>query len=410
MTLLKSFVNRKQNGELPGIHSVERFRSILEYERNRSVRSSQMLSLVVFNVGRSNTKSNGNGHLARALAVRIRSIDEVGWLDNQHIGVLLPYTSTTGARKLAEDACQSIATEVPPPLCTVYTYPASWFFDNNGHSVQFNLPNISIEKKITTSQEFSISAKYTGRNDTNFAIKHSHQSKGTQKNAVLPENTDTVSLHPLPVWKRTMDIIGSSLGLIVLSPIMLLSVVIIKIVSPGPAFFKQQRIGYMGKPFTLLKFRTMKVNADVATHQQYLAELINGCSKNNRSSAKPMIKLDGELQIILFGRILRQTCLDELPQLINVLRGEMTLVGPRPPIPYEVKEYLPWHKGRIDVVPGMTGLWQVSGKNRLTFNEMVCLDIQYWRKKSMWLDIKILLMTPIVILSQIKDSIHRKNL
>jgi lipopolysaccharide/colanic/teichoic acid biosynthesis glycosyltransferase len=166
----------------------------------------------------------------------------------------------------------------------------------------------------------------------------------------------------------------------------------------------------MEKKFTMWKFRTIKVNTDTAIHQRHLAKLINGAAHNDKSSAEPMTKLDEKLEMIPFGKILRQTCIDELPQLINVLRGEMSLVGPRPPIPYEVDEYLHWHKGRIDAVPGMTGLWQVSGKNKLTFREMTCLDIQYWKKKSLWLDIKILLMTPGVILSQIKNSFNGKEL
>ena len=116
-----------------------------------------------------------------------------------------------------------------------------------------------------------------------------------------------------------------------------------------------------------------------------------------------MIKLDEcDPQIIPFGRFLRNTCLDELPQLINVLRGEMSLVGPRPPIPYEVKEYLRWHNGRFDIVPGMTGLWQVSGKNGLTFKEMIRLDIRYTRNISLWLDLKILFKTPMAIFNQFK--------
>ena len=119
-----------------------------------------------------------------------------------------------------------------------------------------------------------------------------------------------------------------------------------------------------------------------------------------------MTKLDDTLEIIPFGRVMRLTCLDELPQLINVLRGEMSLVGPRPPIPYEVKEYVQWHNGRIDAVPGMTGLWQVCGKNHLTFNEMVRLDIEYCRRRSLWLDMKILLRTPLTVVSQIKDGLQ----
>lgn len=207
-----------------------------------------------------------------------------------------------------------------------------------------------------------------------------------------------------------MDIAGAVTGLIILSPLMLLIIAIIKTVSPGPALFKQLRVGYMGKPFILWKFRTLKINADVSVHQKHLADLINVPAGTNKNSAKPMVKIDDQLPLIPFGRILRQTSLDEVPQLINVLRGEMTLVGPRPSIPYEVKEYQPWHHGRVDVVPGMTGLWQVSGKNRLTFNEMASLDIQYWRKKSLWLDMKILLMTPGVIFSQIGGCLRKNEL
>ena len=122
-----------------------------------------------------------------------------------------------------------------------------------------------------------------------------------------------------------------------------------------------------------------------------------------------MLKLDDKnSQIIPFGKFLRKTCLDELPQLINVLRGEMSLVGPRPPIPYEAVEYSMWHNGRFDAVPGMTGLWQVNGKNRLTFKEMIRLDIRYARQLSLWLDLKILLKTPFAIITQIKDASQGK--
>ena len=145
----------------------------------------------------------------------------------------------------------------------------------------------------------------------------------------------------------------------------------------------------------------MKVNCDPSVHRQYYARLINGC-KNGDDSDECMLKLDNhDPQIIPFGQLLRKTCLDELPQLVNVLRGEMSLVGPRPPIPYEVAEYSKWHNGRFDAVPGMTGLWQVSGKNRLSFKEMVRLDIRYSRDLSFIGDVKILLMTPLAIISEL---------
>jgi len=216
-------------------------------------------------------------------------------------------------------------------------------------------------------------------------------------------------VHKIPPWKRTMDIIGAILGLILFTPLILFISLLIKIVSPGPILFKQERVGLGGKLFQFLKFRTMKVGADTTKHQQYFADLIK-CSSSKDNSEKCMVKLDNSnIEIIRFGKILRNTCLDELPQLINVLRGDMSLIGPRPPICYEVEKYLRWHNGRFDSVPGMTGLWQVSGKNRLTFSEMIRLDVQYSRRFSFWLDIKILLMTPSAVISQFMDGFQKEK-
>ena len=212
---------------------------------------------------------------------------------------------------------------------------------------------------------------------------------------------DPFFVRKIPAWKRSMYILGSILGLILFAPVFLFIALIIKVVSTGPVFFKQERIGFGGKKFIFLKFRTMKINRDPSVHRQYYTRLIDGC-KNGDDSAECMLKLDDhDPQIIPFGKLLRKTCLDELPQLVNVLRGEMSLVGPRPPIPYEVDQYSRWHSGRFDAVPGMTGLWQVSGKNRLTFKEMVRLDIRYTRNLSFIGDVKILLMTPLAILSEL---------
>ncbi|MHC4564490.1 MAG: sugar transferase [Planctomycetota bacterium] len=200
-----------------------------------------------------------------------------------------------------------------------------------------------------------------------------------------------------------MDIVGSLFGLALATPFLLVHTVILKIVSPGPVFFRQRRIGYMGRPFTMWKLRTMDVSVDTSAHQEHVSQLINGA--NNRDSGRPMAKLDDDPHIIPAGIILRKTCLDEVPQLINVLRGEMSLVGPRPPLEYEVHEFLDWQHRRFDAVPGMTGLWQVSGKNRLSFSQMIRLDIQYSRRKTLLLDLIILLKTPLAIACQIKDSL-----
>jgi lipopolysaccharide/colanic/teichoic acid biosynthesis glycosyltransferase len=159
----------------------------------------------------------------------------------------------------------------------------------------------------------------------------------------------------------------------------------------------------------MLKFRTMKPNADTSKHQEHLARLIREEGSNGSGKKAPaMVKLEDDPQIIPCGRFIRALCIDELPQLINVLRGEMSLVGPRPPIPYEAQEYSGWHKQRFDVVPGMTGLWQVSGKNDLSFNQMVRLDINYANSVSPLQDTKILLNTLPAIANQVRGA-RRKS-
>lgn len=210
-------------------------------------------------------------------------------------------------------------------------------------------------------------------------------------------------------WKRIVDIVGSLTGLILLGPLFLLVAAVIKGVSPGPVFFRQTRVGWGGKRFQCFKFRTMKPDADAAKHRDYLAALINGDSPDGKRRVV-MTKLHDDPRIIPFGNLLRESGLDELPQLINVLRGEMSLVGPRPPIPYEVAEYQLWHKDRFDVRPGISGLWQISGKNRLSFNEMIRLDIQYTQQMSLRLDLKILVLTPYAIFSQFRAYLAGKTI
>lgn len=208
-----------------------------------------------------------------------------------------------------------------------------------------------------------------------------------QESTVRPQDLGAGKEQGLPIWKRVMDLTL----ILVLSPALLLlgSVVaiLIKLGSPGPVFFRQRRVGFKGRQFVCFKFRTMRVDADSDSHRRHTQELIR--------SQTPMIKLDArrDPRLIPFGSALRVSGLDELPQLINVLRGQMTLVGPRPCIPYECEAYEPWHWQRFDAVPGLTGLWQVSGKNRTTFDEMVRLDIEYAQRMSLWLDLGIMIKT-----------------
>ena len=222
----------------------------------------------------------------------------------------------------------------------------------------------------------------------------------SNKNKVLA--IDKKLVKDIPFWKRTMDISGAICGLIVFAPLFLFIAIIIKIVSPGPIFFKQKRIGCGGVIFNFIKFRTMKENSNHLVHKKYLQQLISSCNLD-KNNGKPMEKLKKDQRIIKYGHFLRASGLDELPQLVNVLMGQMSLVGPRPPIPYEAEQYRTWYRGRFDVVPGLTGLWQTSGKNKLGFNEMIRLDIQYARKRSLFLDLKIIIKTPYILFLQVRD-------
>lgn len=216
-----------------------------------------------------------------------------------------------------------------------------------------------------------------------------------RSNAIASAHTPSGNV---PFAKRALDITCLLLALPTLLPLLLFIGALIKIVSPGPVFFMQERVGFLGRKFRIFKFRTMKVNAETQTHQSHLKDLIH--------SDKPMTKIDskGDPRVIKFGGILRSSGLDELPQLINVFRGEMSLVGPRPCTEYEYEQFQPWHKQRFQALPGLTGLWQVSGKNKTTFNEMIALDIRYAKEWSVWMDFKIMLRTFPVLLGQIKEQ------
>jgi exopolysaccharide production protein ExoY len=201
----------------------------------------------------------------------------------------------------------------------------------------------------------------------------------------------------VPMWKRALDIFCLLIAVPSLMPIVLMISLLIKLTSKGPVLFKQERIGFLGRKFTLYKFRTMIEGADTTAHEKYVSSLME--------SNGPMTKMDahGDKRLIPVGRMLRASGLDELPQLINVLRGEMSFVGPRPCLPNEHSLLQPWQKERSCALPGLTGLWQVSGKNRTTFSEMIDYDIQYARTRSLWLDLKIMLKTIPAIMVEVKD-------
>jgi len=202
--------------------------------------------------------------------------------------------------------------------------------------------------------------------------------------------------------KRVIDIAGSGALLLILSPLLAAIALLIKMTSRGPVIFRQERLGQFGTRFKCLKFRTMYENNDSRIHQDYIQRFIAGRSRseNDEPGKQVVYKITNDPRVTPIGRFLRKTSLDEFPQFWNVLRGEMSLVGPRPPVPYEFKVYDIWHRRRVlEVRPGITGLWQVSGRSRMSFDDMVRLDLRYSQSWSLWLDLRILIATPRAVLS-----------
>jgi lipopolysaccharide/colanic/teichoic acid biosynthesis glycosyltransferase len=214
----------------------------------------------------------------------------------------------------------------------------------------------------------------------------------------MAELTRTMS-RPAPASmaaRRALDVTVAGTVLLVLVPIIAVAAIAVRVTSPGPVLFRQRRLGRHMRPFTVLKFRTMRADADSAVHREYVRQLIGTTPEDQRREG--LFKLAVDDRITRVGRFLRSWSLDELPQLWNVLRGEMSLVGPRPVIEYEVEQYPDWYLRRFAVKPGLTGLWQVSGRNELSYEDMVRFDIEYAERRSLWLDLRILARTALVVM------------
>lgn len=340
------------------LHPATYFHELIKRERSLCDRHDRHFALVVFSMQEGQLEDiQLVENLAKTMERRKRFTDEAGWLDREEVGVLLPETDVMGATQFASNVLSTLPEGVDPPTSSVYAYPDITYAPHTGSADDESEPP---------------------------------QDTGGEIEDCLAE--------PPPPWKRALDLTVAALSLLLLSPLMLMIAALIKIVSPGSVFFRQERVGYMGKPFMCFKFRTMHSDAGTSAHRSYFTHLIN--------SEERMTKLDesNDSRIIPFGKFLRMSALDELPQLINVLRGEMSIVGPRPCIPYEYLNYRGWQKQRVEATPGLTGLWQVSGKNRTTFREMMRFDINYARHKSIGLDATIMLKTPVAIYQQLRDS------
>jgi lipopolysaccharide/colanic/teichoic acid biosynthesis glycosyltransferase len=366
-----------QTAAVDGVRSRDEFRELLAREQAGSDRNSHEFSLLVF--GEKNDVAAVRD-LVHVLSRRIRQIDAIGWLDKRHIGVLLPYTALNGARILAQDLRRALTSQ---PSCTIYTYPGQWLPEERDGSGPRGSSS-QAERRRNGHEGSRVAPQSTGAGEA--PLRCSEWPGGLFANRI-------------PIWKRAIDVVGALIGLVCLSPLLLLVAAVIKAVSPGPALLGQQRVGRHGRIFTMWKFRTMRVDAEAGVHADHFNGLI--------TTDRPMTKLDvnRDPRIFPFGKLIRRSYVDELPQLINVLRGEMSLVGPRPCILYEARAYESWQNRRFDALPGMTGLWQVSGKNKTTFKEMMRLDIAYSRRRSFWLDIGILLKTVPAIGAEIASTV-----
>jgi lipopolysaccharide/colanic/teichoic acid biosynthesis glycosyltransferase len=368
-----SFNHTESRGIADKILSKELFRRVLERERARADRYGGGFSLTVFDVNESDNPKINEHYLSEIISKRLRPTDEVGWFEKARVGIVLPNTTPWGARKLSEDICQKIANTRKPPVFRIYTYPFEGISRLNKDSQDiFRNENEALNGGGTENQPI-IATRWNCE--------------------VLAESLEHYWGHRTPTWKRAIDIVGAALGLFLLSPLIVVIAILIKIVSPGPVFFKQNRVGYLGQQFTLYKFRTMSVGADTNVHKDHISKLIK--------DKKPLAKLDNfDSRIIPFGKFLRLTGLDELPQLINILKGEMSLIGPRPELQSSLQHCERWHTARLETKPGLSGLWQISNRTGRTFDEMMRLDISYVKQISFRMDAMILLKTVPTILAE----------
>jgi lipopolysaccharide/colanic/teichoic acid biosynthesis glycosyltransferase len=438
----------------------EQVRQLLERERARSDRSGLGFCLAVFAVEDSKrpAASHALSRVARAVLRRARLTDTVGWLDARHVCALLPDTSAGGARHLASDVSAALAPQIPLDV-RIYGYDvdfpaaadrrggdfppdesgpdgdAARISQNRPHSVPAVHPPglravartqepagfgpdgassapgvlaavapLATLHPVCAPRSTSLSPNDIGLTPElllELSCRPVHPSKTyldhlsplppCQPLTALPllDDVEELLLKPLPLWKRLLDLLGASVALLLFSPIMLVSALAVKFTSHGPVIFKQPRAGLGGKPFTMFKFRSMVADAEALKADLHALNEQDG----------PAFKIKNDPRVTRIGKFLRKTSLDELPQLINVLKGEMTLVGPRPLPMKESDQCHRWHRRRLDVTPGLTCVWQVSGRSEVYFDEWMRMDMQYIRRRSLLGDLSLIVRTiPAVLL------------
>ncbi|HSZ59134.1 MAG TPA: sugar transferase [Tepidisphaeraceae bacterium] len=367
---------------------------VLRREIARADRGGRGFSLVLFRV-KSGPTERTTRLLAEVLLKRARLTDEVGWFSDNYLCAVLTGTPPSGARVFADGVCDAAGHHAPRPLAVVYTYPAASFSEHNGHNGGHGRAN---GHRFNGDGAFSpLSAAVADLRDKDKDIESETLDGFVQagfnselSEPGLPAGSMTELLaYPMPWWKRVIDIIGAIIGLMVLSPILIVAAIAIKVTSCGPVIFRQKRSGLGGRPFMMYKFRTM-INGAEARRKEL--EALN-------EQDGPAFKLENDPRLTKIGRFLRKTSIDELPQLYNVIKGDMSLVGPRPLPCTESEECLPWQRHRMNVTPGLTCIWQIKGRSRVAFDEWVRMDMAYIGRRSLWKDLQIIFATiPAVLL------------
>jgi lipopolysaccharide/colanic/teichoic acid biosynthesis glycosyltransferase len=350
---------------LHAVHCREAIDTILHRECARCERSGNEFSLVLFDLGPDQEPSRFNGcaltpeqrltlssrpasRMARILLSRTRATDDVGWFDEHRLCAVLSDTGPEGAQDFIRGIAQIAEKHGFRPGITIYTYPSSWL-DAPREPKAEDRPRVGVQRKSVP--------------------------------AVKP--IESLLVMPMPRWKRALDVAASATALVVASPILAGAALAIKLSSAGPILFKQKRAGLGGRPFVIYKFRTMVIDA----------EKQKAALKAQSEQDGPAFKIKHDPRITRVGRFLRESSIDELPQLLNVLKGDMSLVGPRPLPVDESNACDTWHRRRLDVTPGLTCIWQVKGRSTVSFADWARMDRSYIRGRSLLHDLKLILMT-----------------
>jgi lipopolysaccharide/colanic/teichoic acid biosynthesis glycosyltransferase len=402
-----------QKRSVQSLLTPEQMNIAIQRESARADRNGAEFALVLFRAKTADRHALSTVRLAKTVLKRVRATDDLGWFDEQHIAALLPDTSAAGAWRFADQVCTMLSRKAPRPLCSVYCYPTKWMREDdedsggggakvdrllhgssngNGHG---NGNGHAHAPQLTRGVEVGAEGRPVGvGNVIPFFLDPSKVAPESRDAAIAAvegpvQRLESLLVRPLPFWKRVIDILGALAALLLAWPVMLAAALAIRLGSKGPVIFTQQRAGLGGKPFTIYKFRTMVVDAEEQK------EALRKFSEQDG----PAFKLTNDPRITRVGRFLRKTSIDELPQLWNVMKGDMTLVGPRPLPVGESDACERWHRRRLDVTPGLTCIWQVKGRSKVSFSEWVRMDVAYIRRRTIFNDLKILFATiPAVLL------------